>query len=353
MQPFVKLDISSSCRALTQTVQVQNASLQVRLEVSDLLRSMVDFVVDTDSVGALEFERESCRKVDLFSQLLLGKIYSLQSENKRLFEEVESSRNRAKEVRDKFIVEVGPFLSQNKEASKLAHRIKELELRLAHARSEPEEKEENIQSTSPTAKEAESQDQRDLESQVVLLKAEQRQFLFDLEEKLLLEMFSFLETVEVLSAAQVCRFVYKRVDTMFGIDSAIVKPEWGVRDVPRIVEQANRDAVEAHSTLQDSDSNPVKSTGVAMRSGANDHLEVKLTRELLGELTKKLTGAELKVIISIAEKMKKQSAELETINAERDDLTVRLQVFILHCSSTYINEARSSERRISQRFPRR
>lgn len=53
-------------------------------------------------------------------------------------------------------------------------------------------------------------------------------FLVHLEDKLLMNIFSFLETQDVLRAAQVCRFVFKRVDTLFGIESQIAKDEWNI-----------------------------------------------------------------------------------------------------------------------------
>lgn len=59
-------------------------------------------------------------------------------------------------------------------------------------------------------------------------KKKTKKFLIHLGDQMLLEIFSFLETQDVLRAAQVCRFVFKRVDTLFGIESQIAKAEWAV-----------------------------------------------------------------------------------------------------------------------------
>ncbi|CAE7695141.1 unnamed protein product, partial [Symbiodinium microadriaticum] len=67
-------------------------------------------------------------------------------------------------------------------------------------------------------------------------------FLVHAEDKLLLLMFSFLETKDVIYAAQVCRFTFKRVDTLFGIDSPTARAEWAV-EPPLVGRRAEDSAI--------------------------------------------------------------------------------------------------------------
>ncbi len=90
--------------------------------------------------------------------------------------------------------------------------------------------------------------------------------LLELEDNLLLQVFSFLRTEEVLNYAQTNRFVYHRIDGIFDIQSTIVKPEWS------ILHGINNTAQSLHWPA------------------ISNQLEPKLSRDMIDALTKRLSG---------------------------------------------------------------
>jgi hypothetical protein len=102
-----------------------------------------------------------------------------------------------------------------------------------------------------------------------------------LEEALLLQVFSYLETAEVLNTAQTCRLVYKRVDGLFGTESAVVK-QWDVVGLSSPIAPVLPPAAPALVPLP-----PAPSSAATVESRIG---EVRWTKEMLESLTKKLNG---------------------------------------------------------------
>ena len=75
--------------------------------------------------------------------------------------------------------------------------------------------------------------------------------LSDIEDLELLHVFSFLDTAEVLATAQVNRFVFQRVDELFGLDSQITQPHWKERKDLSIVTNDGKDKLAVDDSLQD------------------------------------------------------------------------------------------------------
>lgn len=198
-----------------------------------------------------------------------------------------------------------------------------------------------------------------------------------LPELQLLETFSFLQTAEVINAAQVCRAVFTRVDTLFGIESGIiVRPAWEQESI-------EMKAAEASGTVyvsdDDEDSPPVKaeadppvptpslppaplspspaapppppqqqqqqrikamsgagSTPVLNSPGAVDLTSpgsaagwggtaatggVRMGSKEVESMIKKLSPAELKYVLHINEQLKQKQKQLDELDQER----IRLQ----------------------------
>jgi hypothetical protein len=53
--------------------------------------------------------------------------------------------------------------------------------------------------------------------------------LYDLDDNLLLAVFPYLETSEVLNVSQVCRYMLQKIYLLFGMEMSLIVPEWGVR----------------------------------------------------------------------------------------------------------------------------
>lgn len=192
-------------------------------------------------------------------------------------------------------------------------------------------------------------------------------FLSELEDDLLLQLFSFLNTKEVLHAAEVSRYVFKRVDKLFGIDSSLVVDSWGIKpiessdEVITIIknEQNIINTASTNTTIELSSPLPVVTTtqkvdsswgpsswalGLAAVVGAGASVVpnivttstsnsltnkttqgVGLTLEMADSLSKKLNAVELKAIIGLSEKLKKQTSLLSDAETQKEDLITKLQ----------------------------
>ena len=203
-------------------------------------------------------------------------------------------------------------------------------------------------------------------------------FLADLEDKLLLHIFTFLTTPEVLHSAQVNRSVFKRVDTLFGIDSQVVKESnWDdLAPVPAIgVDSSNSKGSAAIASSNSTnlmnniinniqnniliqngqhifgsivtnvtakkehrnsfDGNVQISSGgftAASGSPAGNSTSASIpvlaslsaiSSDIADSLSKKLTSVELKAIVSLSDKMKKQQMAIDTLLLEKEDLLAR------------------------------
>jgi hypothetical protein len=188
-------------------------------------------------------------------------------------------------------------------------------------------------------------------------------FLSELEDDLLLQLFSFLNTKEVLHAAEVSRYVFKRVDKLFGIESSLVVDSWGIKPIEStdevITDIKNDQNNSTNITTELSSPLPVVTTqkvdsswgpsswasGLAAVVGAGTSVVPNivttnsitnsltnatlqgggLTLEMADELSKKLNAVELKAIIGLSEKLKKQTSLLAEAETQKDDLITKLQ----------------------------
>ena len=100
---------------------------------------------------------------------------------------------------------------------------------------------------------------------------------------MLFGIFSFLNTGDVIFAAQVNRSVFKRIDTLFGIGSKIVKDDWSNETIPpaAVVKDNSANAVAILSANSSGSSNNKSSIIPAADS---------LTKEMVDQLAKKLSG---------------------------------------------------------------
>lgn len=191
-----------------------------------------------------------------------------------------------------------------------------------------------------------------------------------LSEPQLLEVFSFLQTMEVVNSAQVCRAVFARVDSLFGMESAVVvRPDWEKEaiEMQREMDSTKEKHTDTSTTLlpalasvssseknagpsssnpqlrspapsavsasqvtlsgptplqlfSPSDPNSTSSGGSA--AGANS-AAAKLSREMVEALTKKLTPQELKYVLSISEQLKKRQQQIDSLEMDKTKLQDR------------------------------
>ena len=160
-----------------------------------------------------------------------------------------------------------------------------------------------------------------------------------------------MNTTEVLNAAQCNRFVFKRVDTLFGIDSKLALEEWSIKSSKVSVETNNGNVKSVtdgaittvtkgltassivSSALEAFGAGILPSIGTGMAASTtstsamtpNPNSLGLLTQEMAETLSKKLTAIELKAIIAISERLKKKSASVDQLTVEKEDISARLK----------------------------
>ena len=188
---------------------------------------------------------------------------------------------------------------------------------------------------------------------------ERHTLLTDFEDDIiLLQTFSYLNTNEVLNAAQCNKFVFKRVDTLFEIESKVALEEWSINKSLSNSLETNSNNKNRHSNSTrkkiDDDiistvapSNLVSSALEAFGTSllpdiTNSHtfgtISIKtydnytnsnsielLTQEMADILAKKLTAIELKAIIAISDRLKKKSVTADQLGIEKEDIRARLK----------------------------
>ena len=211
-----------------------------------------------------------------------------------------------------------------------------------------------------------------------------------LSEPQLLEVYSFLQTMEVVNAAQVCRAVFARVDSLFGMESSIVRrPEWEreatemmreLEDIEREEKNGYIDGKEvpesrehppitsATSTVVTTTTNastpsPAAFPSISSSSSASFSMsmpsfslsspsaalssdssggagKLSINREMVEALTKKLNPQELKYVLSISEQLKKRQQQIDILEADKIKLQERFvyisYVWLEYCVSVYM-----------------
>lgn len=360
------------------------ASLQRRLEVRDVLSELVEDVCEWWREDEAWRSRSQAQELHQVAVTLAKRVQALQGEKQGLKGEMSAIKERAKEVRAKFAVDVAAILEESRGVQSLRLKIKDLEAKLA-SRS-------NVVETAPAQAETTASvvvasipsvassanapaPASTPEPTAVALISEsalpplpaplpslpppppppRRCILSDVSDGLLLGIFSYLQTGEVLAAAQANRFVFQRVDGLFGIDSKIAMPAWGERypePLPTSVTAGNSSVASPNSQAapavpsaaasfaagtisalasiatgaQASSKERISSllSFIEGTSGGAHPSTLLLPRELLDALGKKLSAPELKAVAALNDSLRRQIAEADKTTAEKDDLAARL-----------------------------
>jgi hypothetical protein len=269
--------------------------LLITNEVDKLLREMVESVslhrIQNDFLRL----KDNLQVTENLNIKLLHRIRLLENHYNNSKKELSDIKQEGKIVREKFAGQIGYFLSENRKNKQLKDRIFELEEILA--RIKPEDLiEEDTEEKDPNDNESPNQSESTVEGNTVptALVPKEPVFprkLFELEETPLLLVFSFLHTVEVLNYAQVCRYMYQRIDKIFGIDSALVQVEWSVMPTTiKLVIQGPETPSTSTSILSGPPSVEAAAKPTANKVEAENPNEPRLTREMVDILTKRLNG---------------------------------------------------------------
>ena len=224
------------------------SEVQAKIEVYDVVRELVDEVEIWDMENNLNRANKTLELTQQLNEEIVSRMKKLHDKNTCLSDELTKIKQGAITTREVFVKDIGHFLSENKQVQKLKDKIAELETRLnnyalhgtdileedTHAQEDGEAGASD--ETSSEVPEGSVDANAPLSSVVSISfaekkkeKQEQQMFLYDLDDEFLLNVFSYLDTVEVLHVAEVCKYAFKRVVVLFQMDSSIAVPEWGIR----------------------------------------------------------------------------------------------------------------------------
>ena len=385
---------------MDEIVDLTLTALRTRLEVKEVVSELVGDVEEWFYQEELSQSRGQVNELQGVTVLLARRIRTLQSEKQQAHDQLRSVRVLASEVRDKFAVDISSVLMASRDSQSLRARVKALESQVAllqsqngelvvKLRQEEQQAQDGTQPLSnasqslpppppllplpvpvplplPLLQVASPPDQSVVsvvagseevplqQADVAVAPVQRHCLLSDVSEAVLLLMFSFLETGEVLATAQCSRFLFLRVDLIFGTDSAIIKPEWAIRHAPSgaaalpenaagatagsavalaavggaaTVANGNHAsaAVTASSSISTAASTAKQFLQSLMDAASNTGAQpVQLSKDVTEALVKKLSATEYKAVLAVSEALKKQTAEGEQLRADKDDLAARL-----------------------------
>lgn len=226
------------------------SDLNLKMEVYNVVRDMVDDVENWDAENKLRKAQTNLSITQKLNDLVIAKMKRLQEKNAAMGLELSKLKLKATGTRERFVSDIGVFLSENKQVKKLKDKINDLEAKLQHMslygyENESDTAKEDIPESVTAGTEADqnaapSEEAADntADAVVVAPSREQQMFLYDLDDEFLLHVYSYLETVDIIHCAQVNRFLLKKIYIQFDIESTLVQAEWGVRpDRKALLEQ--------------------------------------------------------------------------------------------------------------------
>lgn len=296
------------------TVTVFQQDLIGKCEVYNTLRDMIDIVESYNLETKYLHAQKKFQLAEQLNEVLISRIKYLEEENQRRERELQQIRTFGKTVREKFLNDILFFLSENRTNQRLKERIVELESLIPEggidlnsaAVPAPVADDATAKQDSPAINDDQA-DGQDATSTVVTKPVKRNPtyppIVLDLEDPVLLTMFAFLTTGEVLEFAQICRYVYQRVDKIFGINYPLIKPEWAIREnviiatSPELAGTHRSPATTSEpagvlTTSTSSVLSPQKELSPSNAAGGESaaNADFRVTRDLIEPITKKLTG---------------------------------------------------------------
>lgn len=311
---------------IQSTVNTFQRDLIAKCEVYNTLRDMID-VVEAHTLEVQHAHISAKHKLsEQLNTVLISRINFLEDANSQKASELTKIRQYAKTVREKFVNDILFFLSENRTNQRLKERIAELESLIPEGgvdtaklnKEKIDDASEDVSAVAAPDSGSASTEKSPAVSDAPVTTTEApapvaqsivpimpakvwkkvyAPLALDLEDKVLLIMFAFLKTGEVLQFAQICRYMYQRVDTIFGIQYPLIQPSWRERkNVRLLVENAPASTENTATSVSIGPEATAVATAVAVKSTLDASTEqsaqadFRITRELIEPILKKLTG---------------------------------------------------------------
>ena len=274
------------------------------------------------------------------------KVQHLEKANKALQSHRVEMRQKANQAKEHFIVDISQVLRESRNIYSLRERLKEMDKKLlltTRLEAELVEAKKRVKELERQQEKSNKKKQRNTSiggsigdqasssaaiSNVNVAKVPHN-LLVNVEDSFLMSAFSYLSTKDVIHTAQASRYLYKKVDTMFSIGSALCKqPDWGVLPLRYTsLQTPPPSSTSSSAPLDPSTSSGTKDlSGGSGGSGGSGSGIVGLTKQMAEELSKKLSAPELKTILSMMDNQKKLSSQLQTCQAENAQRKEQLEV---------------------------
>jgi hypothetical protein len=315
-----------------KTLRASVEEIEGKIVVSEVVRDIVNDIEMWDAETTVFQLQEKLRKQQSWWQCQRQRTLELERANEQLKFWWEERRRLATTARAALLENLKPLLSGNAEAvgsqvalvelsrqfksqTKNLHesdrQIKELQNQLASGHTADrdfngtmkanhvpsgEKASVAVPAAGTANSESSSSDSRRSPSRSTL------ELLLTINDASLLEVFSFLDAIDVLAVTQSCRAIFKRVDSLFGVNSPIVKEEWGELTAATVA------ATSSGSTT----SAPV----------GDDLLAAGST---LSAMIPQLSTAELKAIVALQNKVTELHTKVQAQTAELSSATTLVE----------------------------
>lgn len=139
--------------------------------------------------------------------------------------------------------------------------------------------------------------------------------LENMSDKVLLKLFRYMTPPEVMAARQLSRTMFKRIDAIFEIGS----------NLAHLSQRGRGGAGSTPRGMPTGDSTSPAAAAAAAAAGGEKEGSAGLTSAMAEQLTRKLTNVEMKAILAMTDKLRKQSSLINQLKTEKEDLVTRLQ----------------------------
>jgi hypothetical protein len=301
---------------LLRSLRDVNAVYEVQNVVTDLVHLVEIRHLQAKNRDAEEFtvvSRAVCLK-------LLKNIDEAQRDRAALRNDNISIKNKARAVREKFAVEITQVLRDNRQLNdvKMALRENSTKSQELYAKIKELEEENARLKLQLNADKPETVAPKKFVGMGVLFA--------DAPDKMILEIFAFLNTPEVLNIAQLNRYLFWRINGLFDMNSELVEETWSHKPVclggTPSESEGTMGKKEQSGTTSGSSNTSNQDTSAQQSSSAAE------LKEMANALTKKLTPAEMTAIFAWNSKLNTVSRELSVVNTEKDELKQKLQVVV-------------------------
>jgi hypothetical protein len=220
------------------------------IDVNDVLNQMIESIEKHHVITAMKQLNIEHENLKSYIKTLLIRYKTIKIDKDKQENAYNQLKIRSESMRDVVVHQIGTVLRQSKRIDFYENKIHNLQMNLSDKEEELtllKQSQSVIEQPTVTI----SEDKLPVPVSIVYVHPTNPRIsiLHKLKGDLLLRSFSFLETIDILSAAQVCKYVYASVYKVFGLDSATISASWSIE--PKITpNESNKDLNQSRNTAK-------------------------------------------------------------------------------------------------------